>query len=461
MSRRVWSWLAEIPNRFTVFHFLFLYFWAHMIQINFPNGSGTCAAASSSYSCVFDEVYVVQDAVNLLHGIGTGRLPLPSMFGALGISLFGNDPFGWRIFAVLLQIGALYFFYLIGKRFMGEKWGLAATMLLGFDTVFFIHGGLLLNDTTMFFFALGATELYFRQRYWLSAVMMSFALLSREMSIFWGLALITYHLYANRHALKPALKLGVKYAALALFIFFVILSAYDYAVHPVSGTSVSIAESITVLQGTNGTAITSITSAVTSTATQYIENALQHIHYIIVSFGPGAYVNAGGAYRPYKDPLSWIEPFVIYNGTIQNAFWVTDSYLTTNVTTTANGVVISSYLIHYYTYQDNPAVWYGFIPCVIACSYALYKKKETEFAAYCLAGAVINYAPWLLLGIFDSTRTGFNFYYIYTLPFSAMGFTFFFKSLPPKYGKPLMVLDLLIAAAFFIWFFPTHGLISS
>jgi len=460
MFRTAWARINELAGKFTITYFLLLYFAAHMLQIGFPGGTGTCASASSSYQCVFDEAYVVQDAVNLLHGIGTGRLPLPSMFGALGISIFGNDPFGWRIFAVLLQVGALYFFFLIMKRFLGEKWGLGATMLLGFDTVFFIHGGLLLNDNTMFFFALGATELYLRKRYWISAVMMGFALLSREMIIFWAIALLIYHLYVNRQALKPALKIGLKYAIIAFGLFFIILSAYDVAVHPVASTSVAVSQYINV-EESNGTAFTTITSASTSTSFQYISNAIQHIHYIIVSFGPGAYINAGGAYEPYKDPLSWIEPFVFYNGTLQNAFWVTDSYLTTTVTTTVNNVVVSTYQIHYYTYQDNPAVWYGFIPGVIACCYALYKKKETEAAMYCLAGAVVNYTPWLLLGIFDSTRTGFNFYYIYVLPFSAMGFTFFFKQLPPKYGRPLMALDLLIAAAFFIWFFPVHGLITN
>jgi hypothetical protein len=426
-----------------------------MLQIGYP-GQGQCSTA-----CVFDETYVVQDALNLLqHSIGTGRLPLPSIFGALGIYFFGNDPFAWRIFPVLFQVGALYFFFLIAKRFMGDRWGLAATMLLGFDTVWFIHGGLLLNDTTMFFFALGATELYFRKKYWQSATMMGLALLSREMVIFWALALVAYHFYANRASVKPALKVGLKYAIVAFAVFFIILSAYDLAAHPQTGTSVGVIQSQNVvLNGT--TPFTTVTSDFTSTSTQFIENALQHVEYVYDSFGPGAYATAGGAYRPYKDPLSWIEPFVVHNGTIQSAFWVVDSYLTTNVTTSVNGVVASSYLIHYYSYQDNPAVWYGFIPCVAVCAYALYKRKETEAAFYMLSGAVANYAPWLALGIFDSTRMGFNFYGIYTLPFSAMGFTFFFKTLPPKYGKPLMALDLLIAAIFFLWFFPTHGIQSS
>ena len=454
----------QIAEKFNIVHYLLFYFFLHLIQINFPFGSvtyassGVCSQAGSG--CVFDETYVVQDALNLLHGIGTGRLPLPSMFGALGMYIFGSNTFGWRIFPVLFQIGALYFFFLIAKRFLGERWGLGATVLLSLDTVWFIHGGLLLNDSTMFFFALGATELYLRKRYWVSGVMMGLALLSREMIIFWGIALVAYHLYVNRHSLIPGLKVGIKYAVVALAVFFIILSAYDLAARPATGSSVNIIQSQDVVEGTNGTAITTITSLTSSTTTQYIANALAHVEYVITSFGPGAYVTAGGAYRPYKDPLSWIFPFVIHNGTIQNAFFVVDSYLTTNVTTSVNGVPVSSYLIHTYTYQDNPAVWYGFLPGVIGCSYALYKKKETEAAVYCLSGAVANYAPWLALGVFDSTRLGFNFYYIYTLPFVAMGYTFFFKQLPPRYGKPLMVLNLLVALAFFVWFFPTHGVTS-
>lgn len=452
--RSWWASVKSIADQFNINYFLLIYFALHMLQIGYPN-TGDCSSA-----CVFDESYVVQDSLNLLKGIGTGRLPLPSMFGGLGIYIFGNDSFAWRIFPVVLQIGALYFFFLIARRFLGERWGLGATMLLGFDTIWFIHGGLLLNDTTMFFFALGATELYFRKRYWPSAVMMGFALLSREMVIFWVIALAVYHLCVNRKALKPALKVGLKYAVVAFLVFFVILSAYDLATRPPTGQSVGIVQSQNVVEN-NGTAITTITSLSTSTSTNVIENAWQHIVYVVQSFGPGAYVNAGGAYRPYKDPLAWILPVVIHNGTLQNALFVVDSYLTTNVTVAVNGVVTSSYLIHYYTYQDNPAVWYGFLPAVVGCCYALYRRKEVEVALYCLGGAVASYAPWLALGIFDSTRTGFNFYYIYTLPFVALGFTFFFKQLPSKYGKPLMALDLLIAFIFFIWFFPTHGITSA
>ena len=98
----LWNKIQELAKRVTIWHFLLLYLAAHMLQIMFPS-NGDC-----STSCIFDESYVVSDALNLLHhGIGTVRLPLPSIFGAIGIYIFGNDSFGWRIFPVLFQVGAM------------------------------------------------------------------------------------------------------------------------------------------------------------------------------------------------------------------------------------------------------------------------------------------------------------------------------------------------------------------
>ena len=53
---------------------------------------------------VFDEQFYVTDARNILQGVGSVRAehpPLGKLFIALGIFLFGDNPFGWRFFSVL------------------------------------------------------------------------------------------------------------------------------------------------------------------------------------------------------------------------------------------------------------------------------------------------------------------------------------------------------------------------
>ena len=104
--------------------------------------------------------------------------PLPKIIRAIGIGLLGNNWFGWRFPQVLMQIAALYIFYLIARRLLGNPWALGATMLLGLDMVFFIHGGTLLIDMPAFLFCFLAIELYFRKHYWLSASSMGLAFLS-------------------------------------------------------------------------------------------------------------------------------------------------------------------------------------------------------------------------------------------------------------------------------------------
>ena len=242
-------------------------------------------------------------------------------------------------------------------------------------------------------------------------------------------------------------------------IAFLLLSAYDVSFHPPTGAaSVSASVNSNVVLN-NGTAVTTSITTVYYTSQAVIGNAIQHLDAIIHDFGPGAYPVAGGAFAPYKVPWGWILPFDYVNGTLYQAVFVDASYLSSVVTVTVNGVATST-TYHYYSYQPDPALWYGFSPALIAGIYALIKRKEVEAVVFFLGGMLINYVPWLLLGIEDTTRIGFNFYFIYTLPFVALGEVYAWKMLPRKYGKPVMAINLLIALAFFIWFFPSHPIVN-
>lgn len=285
----LWNRLVELAGKFHIEHFLLLYFAVHMLQIAFP----------SDGSMVFDEAHYIPASLQTLQGVAANaeHPPLPKIIGAIGIAILGNNWFGWRFPQVIMQVAALYLFYLIAKRLLGDPWALGATMLLGLDTVFFIHGGTLLIDMPMFLFGFLAIELYFRKRYGWSAVSMGLAFVSREMSIFLFLALAAYHLVANRSTIKPALKLGLRYALIALIVFGALLWMYDLKYLPPSATTVTNIAYNNVILGPNGTAITTITSVIQSTSKQVIWNPVQHVLFIYNYHGPqGLVVNE--TYRP-------------------------------------------------------------------------------------------------------------------------------------------------------------------
>lgn len=197
------NWVKQLVSKFRIEHFLILYFAVHLLQIAFPADGGM----------IFDEAHYVPASLLTLNGQPTNleHPPLGKIIGAVGIALFGNNWFGWRFPQVVIQIVGLYLFYLVAKRLLGEPWALGATMLLGLDTLFFIHGGALLLDNPAFMLGFLTIELYFRQRYWWSAVSLGVVFFEREFAIFVFITIIAYHLAVNRGKLKQASKVLVRY----------------------------------------------------------------------------------------------------------------------------------------------------------------------------------------------------------------------------------------------------------
>jgi 4-amino-4-deoxy-L-arabinose transferase-like glycosyltransferase len=470
-SEQVWSGLKELVGKFHIEHFLLLYFAVHMLQIAFP----------SDGSMIFDEAHYIPASVATLNGIGANpeHPPLPKLIAAIGIGLLGNNWFGWRFPQVLMQIVILYLFYLIAKRFFGDPWALGSTMLLGLDTIFFIHGGALLVDMPMFLFAFLAFELYFRKHYTWSAISMGLAFMSRELIVFYFAAFGIYHIYVNRKSLKPGLKIGLRYTLIALIVMSVLWTAYDLKFQPAQSTTILNNVNANIVLNASGTPITTIYSTTQRTSSVVITNVVQHLLFMYSYFGPQGF--GGGAfnysiYAPYRYPINWIlpfDPFPSYGVYHPPDPFNSPTYFRVDVTVTT-GNVVKHYAPIWYNAQANLPVWYGFWPALIGLAYVLFRPRrktsvtgvESEkynvdptkdmraIALFILTGMVLNFMFNFVTQLLFQ-RTGFNYYFIYVLPFVALGLAFTWK-LIPKYGKLVLFLNVLMALAFFIWFFPVH-----
>ena len=103
--------VEAIASKFDIGHLLILLLGLHLFAMSFPNGN-------TDY--VFDEAYYVPAAKDLLLGAAS-NIEHPffgKIWGSLGIYLFGNDFFGWRIFYVIIGVLAVYALYLIALNFM-------------------------------------------------------------------------------------------------------------------------------------------------------------------------------------------------------------------------------------------------------------------------------------------------------------------------------------------------------
>ena len=130
---------------------------------------------------VFDEQHYINDARRIITGEGTDRVehpPLAKLIIVGGMKLFGDNPWGWRLPAVLLSTVALAVFYDICRKLgTSHKTAFIATILLGLDNLMFIHSGLAMLDIYLVVLSLFAFWCYLKgpRWWWLSAVSVGLA----------------------------------------------------------------------------------------------------------------------------------------------------------------------------------------------------------------------------------------------------------------------------------------------
>ena len=115
---------------------------------------------------VFDEVYYVRAAEDYLSGrdpFEDTHPPLGKLIIAAGISVLGNNPFGWRIAGVFFASAMLAVIYILGKEISGS-WlgGLFSALLLGFDFMHFTMGRMATTDIFLVFFSLASLLFFYR-----------------------------------------------------------------------------------------------------------------------------------------------------------------------------------------------------------------------------------------------------------------------------------------------------------
>jgi len=135
----------------------------------------------------FDEVYHAFTAKVMLHGDPKAwewwntppegfayewtHPPLAKEAMVLGMKIFGENSFGWRIPAALLGVGIVFLVYKIAKElFEDEILALLAAAVLSLDGLLLVMNRIGMNDTYFLFFALLAIYLYIKDRNLLSAI---------------------------------------------------------------------------------------------------------------------------------------------------------------------------------------------------------------------------------------------------------------------------------------------------
>jgi dolichyl-phosphate-mannose-protein mannosyltransferase len=140
---------------------------------------------------IFDEKYYVNAARVMLHlGVpcngstcdpystiagGTDpnseHPPLGKAIIALGMKLFGDNPWGWRVFPVIFGTLALFAIFWLIRSAGGGAWlATGAAALMAADNLFMVHGRIATLDIFVVVFMLAAVALYLRGHPLLSGI---------------------------------------------------------------------------------------------------------------------------------------------------------------------------------------------------------------------------------------------------------------------------------------------------
>lgn len=115
----------------------------------------------------FDEIYHARTAYEHLHGLPTyenTHPPLGKLLIAVGIWMFGMDPFGWRIVGTAVGIAMIPLLYLFAKRmFRSTEYALIAAGLFTLDFMHFAQTRIATIDVYGVFFIM--LMYYFMYRY--------------------------------------------------------------------------------------------------------------------------------------------------------------------------------------------------------------------------------------------------------------------------------------------------------
>lgn len=148
----------------------------------------------------FDEVYHAFTARTLLNGDPKAwewwntppegfayewtHPPLAKEGMVLGMLIFGENSFGWRIPQVLLGVGAVFLVYLFAKTlFKDEALGLISAGIFSLDGLPLVMSRIGMNDSYFLFFVLLSLYLFFREKNFLSALAFGLAAASKWSSI--------------------------------------------------------------------------------------------------------------------------------------------------------------------------------------------------------------------------------------------------------------------------------------
>lgn len=390
-------------------------------------------------STYFDEIYHARTAYEMIHHLycyENTHPPLGKIFIAIGVLMFGMNPFGWRFMGTLFGVMMLPVFYLFAKKLFKETWlSVVTTVLFAFDFMHYAQTRIATIDVFVTFFIILAyffLYCYTRKSFYdtklrdtfiplgLCGIAMGFSWACKWTGIYAsvGLCVIFFitmgqrfreYIYATKHPNSESYGISHQYIIENFYqkfwktigfccVFFIVIPAIIY-----------ILSYIPMSDGTDHGLLQ-----------RMIDNQQNMFDY------------HSNLHSTHPNSSEWYE-WPIMKRPIPYYFGETTNGLKEG---------ISAF--------GNPLVWWMGIPAFVMVLYFAWKKQDRK-CRYLSIGYLSQYLPWALIG-----RVVFIYHYFPSVPFVALMIGYCMKLIvkeKPKW-KPVMYVYTGLAVVLFIMFYP-------
>ncbi len=392
--------------------------------------------AGESYlnSAYFDEIYHVRTAYENILNVYPYEIshpPLGKLIIALGISLFGFNPFGWRVMGTLFGAAMLPILYAFLKNLFGKR-GVAVcgTLLLAFDFMHFTQTRIATIDTYGVFFVLLMFWCFYRYLtvpkeapfrksvlpLFFSGLFFGIGAACKWTAIYGGAGLGVLWFVNVCFRLRDAVQEGQTrhfwkwfFKTVALCVpFFVIIPAIIYYLSYIPyGTAIGLSVSGGMLW-----------------SREYFDIFWQNQEFM---FGYHAGLEAT---HPYSS--NWYQ-------------WILDIrpilyYRSYNAAGTAKSA-ISSF--------GNPVIWWGGLLAIVAMVHRLVSRRDGK-ALFILLGYAAQLLPWVII-----SRIVFVYHYFPSTLFLVLALSYMFSVIWERGAKGVVVAFTAAAGALFLFFYPS------
>lgn len=396
----------------------------------------------------FDEIYHPRTAYEHLHNIKpyeNTHPPLGKLIIAIGIKLFGMNPFGWRIMGTLFGIAMVPIMYVFGKRlFKRTEYAFMVSLLFTFDFMHFAQTRIATIDTYGVFFII--LMYYYMYRY----ISLSFYREPLRKTL-WPLFLSGLFF-----GIGAASKWIVIYGGAGLAILFFASLFRRYREYEAAGAALREGEA-----GLSGEELYGLQRIRKLFVPSMLKTVLWCIPFFVVIPGliysasfipymtvPGEGFSLQHLLQYQKDMWNYHSKLVAEHG-FASPWWEWPFMIKPIWFYSGQGLLPEGKVSSIVS-MGNPAVWWLGALAIIAVIVITWKRRDKGMLVV-LTAFFSQYVPWMLV-----TRLTFIYHYFAMVPFLVLCLVYVFKLMNEELsvGKWVNWLYMGLVVALFIMFYP-------